>query len=336
LHRYSRPEDEQTKNQLIAQLFQAANVNPLAGCLPAFAQIPIFLSLYRALQNLIAEDKLEEPFLWVPNLEGPVFMKPPGESLDWIKSVFTGNPELGWQATIAYFSLPFILFISQSISTRVLQPPKDPNRVMSDQELTTQGIINNLPFIVAFFSLNVPAGLGLYWIVNNILTTAITLSIKARFKDEPVPAEVSQMMAAIDADTGVGAASRPRAASSAAQELGRGMGSKMSEEDRERLRKFEERSGFGKAQSQSPSVIDVNPIASDASAIPSSSPETPDASTDTNSVEPKGPLGKTLKFINEKIRDEDAKTTEQQDAINKEIAKVALDKKSKRKGKNRK
>jgi YidC/Oxa1 family membrane protein insertase len=67
--RFSSPEDEQKKNQLMAQLFQAANVNPLAGCLPAIVQIPVFISLYRALQNLVAENKLAEPFLWVPDLE---------------------------------------------------------------------------------------------------------------------------------------------------------------------------------------------------------------------------------------------------------------------------
>lgn len=63
--------DEATKNQLLSQLFQAANVNPLAGCLPALIQIPIFISLYRALTNLVAENKLDEPFLWIPDLEGP-------------------------------------------------------------------------------------------------------------------------------------------------------------------------------------------------------------------------------------------------------------------------
>ena len=62
-------DDEATKNQLIAQLFQTANVNPLAGCLPALVQLPIFLSLYRALTNLVAENKLDEPFLWIPDLE---------------------------------------------------------------------------------------------------------------------------------------------------------------------------------------------------------------------------------------------------------------------------
>jgi YidC/Oxa1 family membrane protein insertase len=59
-------DDEPTKNKMLSQLFQAANVNPLAGCAPALIQIPIFISLYRALQNLIAENKLDEPFLWIP------------------------------------------------------------------------------------------------------------------------------------------------------------------------------------------------------------------------------------------------------------------------------
>ena len=93
-------EDEATKNKYLSQLFQAANVNPLAGCFPALIQIPIFISLYRALQNLVAENKLDEPFLWIPDLEGPVYAKPPGESLDWIKSIISGYflvRDLLWQ-----------------------------------------------------------------------------------------------------------------------------------------------------------------------------------------------------------------------------------------------
>ena len=62
-------DDEPTKNKMLSQLFQAANVNPLAGCAPALIQIPIFISLYRALQNLIAENKLDEPFLWIPGTQ---------------------------------------------------------------------------------------------------------------------------------------------------------------------------------------------------------------------------------------------------------------------------
>lgn len=53
-------------NQLTAKLYENANVNPLAGCLPALAQIPIFLALYRSLLQLAQEQVLDEPFLWLP------------------------------------------------------------------------------------------------------------------------------------------------------------------------------------------------------------------------------------------------------------------------------
>lgn len=305
--KYSRPEQEQTKNQLLSQLFQAANVNPLAGCFPALAQIPIFLSLYRALQNLVAENKLDEPFLWIPDLEGPVYMKPPGESLDWVKSIFSGTPALGWDDTLAFLTIPVILFISQTISTKALQPPKDPNRVLTDQELTSQGIVNNIPFIVSFFSLNVPSGLGIYWIINNILTTAINLAVKAGLKDEAMPVEVEKMMAAIEADTisvggsmGGGAPAGGNRMSSAQAELGR-TGSKMSDEDRERLEKFEsmqKKGGFGSASASTASstteeIIDVTPVDP---AVTTASPSTAEAG---GVEEPKGPIGKTLKFLNE-------------------------------------
>jgi len=190
--------DEQTKNQMLSQLFQTAQVNPLAGCLPALVQIPIFISLYRALLNLVGENKLDEPFLWIPDLEGPVYTSPPSESLDWLKSIVSGNPSLGWSDTLAFLSLPLILYVSQTVSMKILQPKKDPNRVMTEQEQFSQGLVNNLPFIVAFFSLNVPAGLSIYWIVNNILTTVITVAVKEQYKNDALPVEVDQMMALID------------------------------------------------------------------------------------------------------------------------------------------
>eukprot|EP00607_Mallomonas_marina_P007311 CAMPEP_0182418796 /NCGR_PEP_ID=MMETSP1167-20130531/3171_1 /TAXON_ID=2988 /ORGANISM="Mallomonas Sp, Strain CCMP3275" /LENGTH=422 /DNA_ID=CAMNT_0024593195 /DNA_START=227 /DNA_END=1495 /DNA_ORIENTATION=- len=209
--------DEQTKNQLVAQLFQTANVNPLAGCFPALVQIPIFISLYRALQNLVAENKLDEPFLWIPDLEGPVYSAPPSESLDWVKSIIGGSPKLGWEDTIAFLTIPVILFISQSISSKLLQPPRDPNKPMTEQEQFSQGLVQNIPFIIAFFSLNVPAGLAVYWIVNNILTTVVTVIVKQQFKDDELPLEVVSMMAQIEGD--ITLPKKKTASSSAVSEL---------------------------------------------------------------------------------------------------------------------
>jgi YidC/Oxa1 family membrane protein insertase len=71
-------------NQKIAEVYQTNEVNPLAGCLPSFAQIPIFIGLYRAVLNLAADNKLDEPFLFLPNLEGPTYGADPAHGSDWL------------------------------------------------------------------------------------------------------------------------------------------------------------------------------------------------------------------------------------------------------------
>lgn len=48
-----------------------AQVNPLAGCLPTLATIPVFIGLYRALSNVAEEGLLKEGFFWIPSLGGP-------------------------------------------------------------------------------------------------------------------------------------------------------------------------------------------------------------------------------------------------------------------------
>lgn len=77
-------EDKEMQNQLIGRLYQDTETNPLAGCLPALIQIPVFLGLYRSFLNLASSNQMAESFLWIPNLQGPVF----GErSTDWLFKV---------------------------------------------------------------------------------------------------------------------------------------------------------------------------------------------------------------------------------------------------------
>lgn len=93
--------------------------------------------------------------------------------------------------------------------------PKDPAKILTEQEQISQSLVNNLPFVIAFFSLNVPSGLAVYWIINNILTTAVTLVVKRQFKDDVMPPEVAQMMAEVDAPV----VSRTRKTSSGQSEM---------------------------------------------------------------------------------------------------------------------
>jgi YidC/Oxa1 family membrane protein insertase len=71
-------------NQKIAELYQTNEVNPLAGCIPSLVQIPVFIGLYRAVLTLAKENKLDEPFLFLPNLEGPTYGADPAHGSDWI------------------------------------------------------------------------------------------------------------------------------------------------------------------------------------------------------------------------------------------------------------
>lgn len=54
-----------------ARLYKEAGVNPLAGCLPTLATIPVFIGLYRALSNAADDGLLTNGFFWIPSLGGP-------------------------------------------------------------------------------------------------------------------------------------------------------------------------------------------------------------------------------------------------------------------------
>lgn len=91
-----------------AKLYKDAGVNPLAGCLPTLATIPIFIGLYKALSRAADEGLGQESFFWIPDLSGPTTMteratvslglhdlweESPGKSLNW--GCFSGDMTQG-------------------------------------------------------------------------------------------------------------------------------------------------------------------------------------------------------------------------------------------------
>jgi YidC/Oxa1 family membrane protein insertase len=110
--------------------------------------------------------------------QGPV--KDYGSGLAWLTENWVdGHPSLGWHDTVCYLSLPLILVLSQSVSMRIMTPPADPD---NPQAQSTQQIMRFLPLMIGWFSLSAPAGLGLYWFFNNVLTTAQSVLIKTLIK----------------------------------------------------------------------------------------------------------------------------------------------------------
>ena len=89
---------------------------------------------------------------------------------------------MGWEDTIAFLTVPVFLVISTSLSQK-LSLPKNPT---PEQEAQQNNIVLKLlPLLFGWFSISVPAGLGVYWVTNNIVTTLLTLQIKSSLESNP-------------------------------------------------------------------------------------------------------------------------------------------------------
>ncbi|KAG2437616.1 hypothetical protein HYH02_011255 [Chlamydomonas schloesseri] len=172
-------EDKDKIQKETSVLYEQAGVNPLAGCLPTLATIPIFIGLYSSLTNVANDGLLDtQGFYFVPSLAGPttLAMRQSGLGTSWLFPLGPdGAPPIGWEDAVAYLTLPVLLVAVQYASSSVTSPPIDPK----DENANTQrALLVFLPLMVGWFSLNVPAGLSLYYLSNTVLSSAIQIYLK--------------------------------------------------------------------------------------------------------------------------------------------------------------
>ncbi|CAD6232730.1 unnamed protein product [Miscanthus lutarioriparius] len=170
-----------------ARLYRQAGVNPLAGCFPTLATIPVWIGLYQALSNVANEGLFTEGFFWIPSLGGPttIAARQSGSGISWLFPFVDGHPPLGWHDTICYLVLPVLLVASQYVSMEIMKPPQsdDPS------QKNTLLILKFLPFMIGWFSLSVPSGLSIYWLTNNVLSTAQQVWLRKMGGAKPVVSE---------------------------------------------------------------------------------------------------------------------------------------------------
>ena len=193
--------DQNMQNRATAKLYEDAQQNPLAGCITSFAQIPIFLGLYRSVTRLAAEGKLNEPFLWIPSLEGPVTAENNYRGMEWLTQGWVdGVPSLGFETTLAFCVMPVILVLIQSFTMNVLQQPEDDSATEEEKESlqSTKTILKFLPLMIGFFSLQVPAGLTIYWFTSNLFTVSQSLAIRGYYAANPPEIKLPDYWGALD------------------------------------------------------------------------------------------------------------------------------------------
>jgi len=179
-------------NRATAKLFEDANANPFAGCLVSLIQLPILLGLYRSVTGLARDGQLQEPFLWIPSLEGPVSAANNYRGMQWLTEGWTdGHPAMGWAYTAAFCIMPVVLVLGQKLTMDVLTPPEDESAqdaMTTDEKDSadrTKFILKFLPLLIGYFSLQVPAGLTIYWFTSNLFTLTQSLVIKGYYKANP-------------------------------------------------------------------------------------------------------------------------------------------------------
>ncbi len=135
--------DPQKLNQAMMEMYKKEKINPVGGCLPVVIQIPVFISLY-----------------WV-----------------LLSSVETrGAPWIGWIHDLSvpdpYYILPIVMAISMFVQTKLNPTPPDPIQAK---------VMLYMPIVFSIMFFFFPAGLVLYWVVNNMLSIAQQWQINKLF-----------------------------------------------------------------------------------------------------------------------------------------------------------
>lgn len=143
-------DDRQRMSQEMMALYKREKINPLGGCLPILVQMPVFIALYWVLFESV-------------QLRHAPFML-------WIQDLSQMDP---------YFILPILMGASMFIQMSLNPTPPDPMQAK---------LMKGMPLIFTIFFLWFPAGLVLYWLVNNILSISqqwyITRKIEKEMADK--------------------------------------------------------------------------------------------------------------------------------------------------------
>ena len=127
-------DDRQKLNMEMMKLYKQEKINPMGGCLPILIQIPVFIALYWVLLESV--ELRQAPFI------------------AWIKDLSLKDP---------FYVLPVLYGASMYVMQKLNPAPIDPIQ---------QRVMQALPIVFTFLFLWFPAGLVLYWLVNNLLSMA--------------------------------------------------------------------------------------------------------------------------------------------------------------------
>ncbi len=137
--------DPQRMNAAVMEMYKKHGANPLGGCLPLLLQIPVFFAIYRVLLNAV-------------ELQG-------AEWILWVNDLSRMDP---------YYILPILMGATMYFQQRIT--PSNFTDPLQEK------IFKYLPVVFTFFFFTFPAGLVLYWFVNNLFSIAQQYLVNKQFE----------------------------------------------------------------------------------------------------------------------------------------------------------
>jgi YidC/Oxa1 family membrane protein insertase len=153
--------DMEKRSKALKDLYRKHHYNPLAGCLPLFIQLPIFIGLYRALMTDVALRQaplISSSFHWANNLAAPDMLWRWDQAVP-ISFLTSGTGWLGPYLNI----LPLITVVLFVVQQKMFMPPPT-----DDQSAMQQKIMKYMMIFMGFLFFKVPSGLCLYFIVSSL------------------------------------------------------------------------------------------------------------------------------------------------------------------------
>ncbi|MCW4468023.1 membrane protein insertase YidC [Flavobacterium sp. MFBS3-15] len=158
--------DPMKRQQETMKLYNSAGVNPMAGCLPALMQIPVFYALFQFFPSFF--DLRQQSFLWATDLS----------SYDSVLHLPFYIPFYGNHVSLFPILASVAIFFYMKMTTGDQSMSAPPQEGMPDMSKIMKVMIYISPIMMLIFFNNYASGLSLYYFISNLITIGIMVVIK--------------------------------------------------------------------------------------------------------------------------------------------------------------
>ncbi|WP_264559222.1 membrane protein insertase YidC [Flavobacterium sp. N2270] len=169
------------KQQETMKLYSKAGVNPMAGCLPALMQMPVFYALFQFFPSMF--DLRQQGFLWADDLS----------SFDAVYQLPFTIPFYGDHVSLFPILASVAIFFYMKMTTGDQQMSAPTQEGMPDMGKIMKVMLYISPIMMLFFFNNYASGLSLYYFISNLITIGIMLVIKNYIvKEDKIHAKIQE------------------------------------------------------------------------------------------------------------------------------------------------